>query len=151
MKLIGRVALIAIVWALAWGSCALLVGIVGVKTSPDTGHVPHGLVVVIVAFIGTVVGVFSGILYAVLSRILLPSRGRVVLGAAAGICGVITLVGVGAISNSSVANPLMSTLAQVALPTVIGAAAAALLGAAGEVRLENLASSGKGWRSVQYR
>jgi hypothetical protein len=116
-------------WAFSWGLLALCVGLIGVRTSPDTGHVPHGLVVVIVAGAGTVVGFFSGVLYTFLSRISPTGRNRVVLGALAGASGIVGLLGIGAISNSSMANPLMSNLAQVALPALIGASVAALFGA----------------------
>jgi hypothetical protein len=129
LKLIGLVVLTAIIWALAWGSCGLCMALIGIRFSPDTGHVPHGLAATIVAFLSAVTGFFSGMVYGLLSRTMsLTGKRRVVLGTAVGGAGIITLLCTGAIINSSPANPLMNNLAQVAVPMLIAAPFAALLG-----------------------
>jgi hypothetical protein len=129
LKLIGLVVLTAIVWALAWGSCGLCMALIGIRFSPDNGHVPHGLAAAIVAFLSAVTGFFSGMVYGLLSRTM-PLMGgrRVALGATVGAAGIIMLLCTGAIINSSSANPLMRNLAQVAVPMLIAAPFTALLG-----------------------
>jgi hypothetical protein len=120
LKLIGLVFLIAIIWAIAWGALGLGIALLAATISPDTGHVSHGLFAFIWASVSALTGFFSGAVYALVSRTRsLTSGRRAGVGAAIGASGIITLLSIGAISNTSVANPLITNLARAAVPILI--------------------------------
>jgi hypothetical protein len=129
LKLIGLVFLIAIIWAIAWGALGLGIAVLATTISPDTGHVPHGLFAFIWASVSTLTGFFSGVVYALVSRTRsLTSRRRAGVGAVVGAAGIVALLSIGAISNTSVANPLVSNLARAAVPILIYGPIAAAFG-----------------------
>jgi hypothetical protein len=127
LKLAGLALLIAIVWASAWGLCTFGIAFLIWR---DTGHVPHGLVALVFAFISALTGFVSGIVYALVSRTtsMTSRRRRVQVGAVIGAAGVITLVAIGALRNTSPANPLAGNLAQGALTILVFSPVAAVLG-----------------------
>jgi hypothetical protein len=130
LRLIGVALLIGVAWALAWGVCGLGIGIVGVAKSLDTGHVPHFLVVFIVSVVSGVVGFFSGVAYAFISRTMpLQRKGRMVTGAVVAASGVVVLVTVGAIANTSSTQPFFSTFREGIKGMLVASPVAAVLGA----------------------
>jgi uncharacterized protein YacL len=129
LKRVALVSLIATIWAVAWGMCGLAIALVGTRISPDTGHVPHGLVAIILASIGAVTGFFSGIVYSLVSQTTSFTSRRTLVGAAIGAASIITLISIGAIRNTSARSSLISNLEQVALSTLIFSSVAAGLGA----------------------
>lgn len=127
--MLRRVTLTAVVWAFAWGLCGLGVALVGVATSADTGHVPHELIVFLLGLLGAVIGFLSGIAYALIAGARsLQARGRIVAGATVGVSGIIALMTIGAILNTSSVDPLSSTLKQGMTGILIFGPVAAVLG-----------------------
>jgi hypothetical protein len=84
LNLLGLVCLKASVWTVAWGSCGFGIALLSTMISPDTGHIPHGLVALIGAFVSAITGLFSGIVYALVSQTTSSRRSRVTMGAVVG-------------------------------------------------------------------
>lgn len=113
LKVIARVLLTGLTWAIVWGLAGAAMGVVATLVEPDTGHIPRNLVPVMIGLPSAAFGAVAGLLFA---SVLVPvkisaslgSTGRVVLGAVVG--GAIGMIFMNVLAHSLVAVLLAAFL-----------------------------------------
>jgi hypothetical protein len=130
LSLIGIVVRTTLFWGAVWGFAGFAMAFLATKISPDTGHLPHGLVAAIVAFVSAVAGALSGAAYALVAeQASLGVRGRIEVGGATGAAAVFTVFLIGAMSKGA-ANSFPHNLIEVIVPVSVYSLVGAALGAA---------------------
>jgi hypothetical protein len=126
---VGNAFFRGIAWAFAWGAFGMGLAVIGVATSPDTGHVPHFVVECIVSLVSGVVGLACGIAYGLISRLLfLEPKGRIITGAVVGASGIVAVLTIGAIANTTSTEPFLMTFREGIKGMLVFSPAGAVLG-----------------------
>jgi len=119
LKVLGRILTTALKWAVVWALAGAAMGVVATLIEPDTGHIPHNLIPLMMGVPSAIFGAIAGLIFAsVMTPVrissLLGLKGRMFLGSA-----------VGAIAGIVFMNLLAHSVITILLAAFLGGALAA--------------------------
>jgi hypothetical protein len=116
LKIVGKVLITALTWAVVWGMAGEGVGVVGTIIDPDTGHIPRQIVPVMIGIPSAAFGAVAGLIFASITT-------RAGISTALG-AGGRTIVGciIGEIAGIVFMNILAHSIIAVVLAALLGAA-----------------------------